>query len=152
MVAGGEVPFYTLGKSPTRYFDYDQVEQVFNPVSCDDMDEDDDFKKMMIEAIDAGMQFSQYIKAKEVYETYISKKIDNFVKRREYIPLDEIKAFLEMVIGELKAKLYNVPTQTKAKHNDLDQEIIDFNYKLIDNAFAELYRKSDSLEEKLLAD
>ena len=151
MVASGKVPFYVIGRGAVRYFDYRQVEQVFVPadIEADDEIEEDDFKQMMLDAQEAGMQFAQYVKAKEVYETYISKKLDNFIKQREHIPIDEIKAFLEVIIGELKAKLYNVPNQTKAKFNKLDQKIVDFNYTLIDKAFAELHRKSDNLEDKL---
>lgn len=149
MVSSGKIPHYKVPKKKLLYFVLDEVMDVFVPTKHIADDEEDEFKKMIIEAESVGMQFSQYVKAKEVYETYVSKNLDNAIKRREHIPLHEIKSVMEVIVGELKSKMYNIPTKVKSHFHKLDNEVTDYMRESIDSAFSQLYYKSNKLEEDL---
>ncbi|MNO07032.1 hypothetical protein D3C81_2290700 [compost metagenome] len=56
---------------------------------------------------------------------------------------------MEVIVGELKSKMYNIPTKVKSHFHKLDNDVTDYMRESIDSAFSQLYYKSNKLEEDL---
>jgi phage terminase Nu1 subunit (DNA packaging protein) len=140
-IAKDKIPCFYKGDGGHRLFLYEEVLESLYPSKNDDIeDEKDEFRRLIDEAIEIGMQPAQYIKAKETYETYEHKRLENEEKRRELIPMQEAREVLEVAITNLKSKHYNIPNQLKSEFPKLEQDVIDTTYTLIDKSYEDIHK------------
>lgn len=92
------------------------------------------------ELTDTGKSAVQKIQIKDAFIE--SKRKENEFKKElgVLIDVEEAQALMELILSNMKTKMYNVPHLTKAKYSRTTKEQVDFMYMLIDEAFAEFHK------------
>lgn len=154
MINDGKIPFYHYrkrgAKKWARLFDYEQVEKALLPKSDENVEieeskDDEEFEKLYQQSIKLEIPFAQFIKAKETYSTYKLKELEVALKKREQIPMDEAKSIIEVMLSNLKSKMYNISSRFKARFPKASQEEVDYIYTEIDNSFGDIYNSIDDV-------
>ena len=156
MVLRNKIPYYQIankaGSKGSLFFVYEEVEKALTGRVDSEVDfsiqPEDEFEEMILKAEELGVRFSEYIKSKEVYQAYKMKELDIAIKRREYIPIQEVYGAFEVSVTNLKTKLYNLSAQFKQKFPNSSQEELDYIYKKIDDAFANIYNSVEELKNQ----